>query len=170
MIFKEYFYLIMLAGLFLYAVTFIVAEWFANKIRNIQIKRARNKPPKPRKPVEDPPQPQIRKVDQNDTRAAIEIWRLSNRLNKINDQIPSAHHRGFESSLSKLTNYFTDMGVQIVDPTGEPYNDGANVDVIAFENDPNCDRDTVKETLEPSVYVNGELIKRAKIIVIQKGN
>lgn len=180
MIFKTFFYAILLGSIFIYTFIVIIVEWavkFTRALLEVRKERAeavrrqgsesQPTPSTPPHPADPPPPPP---TASNLARAALEVWRIQNRVNKISQHIPDAHTRGFNNSLSKLGDYFDEYGIQIVDPTGEPYNDGANVDVIAFETDPSLDHDIVKETLEPSIYENGTLIKRAKIIVHQKRN
>lgn len=100
---------------------------------------------------------------------ALEVWRIENRVSKVASLLPDTHNRGFANSLHKVKAFLELNQIQIVDYTNQKYNIGLNVDVIAFDNDPNATEETVKETLEPSIFVNGQLAKQAKIIVQQRG-
>ncbi len=174
MTFQNTFYLWLLSAIFIYAVLAALVNWFATQILNalnyIKNKRAQKQNAKEthqERTLEELPSAT---ASGNTIQAAIEIWRIQNRVRKISQQIPDAHIRGFQNSIKKLNDHFRAYGIEVVDPTGEPYNDGANVDVIAFETDPTLNHDIIKETLEPFIYENGSLIKRAKIIVHQRGN
>ncbi len=96
---------------------------------------------------------------------AVEVWRMNNRLMKV-EALTETQQRGFNSSLQKFGKFLDRYEVKIVDHTGERYNEGMNVDVLSFENDPSVKVPTIKETVEPSITHKGHTIKKGKIIVV----
>jgi hypothetical protein len=96
---------------------------------------------------------------------AVEVWRMNNRLMKV-EGLTESQQRGFDSSLQKFGKFLDRNDVKIIDHTGEKYNEGMNVDVLSFENDPSLKTSMIKETIEPSVTCKGQIIKKGKIIVV----
>ena len=99
---------------------------------------------------------------------AVEVWRINNRITKASSNLTEIQKRGIESSLQKFIRFFDKYEIKIIDHTGEKYNEGTNVDVLSFERDENIKTPMVKETIEPSITCKGHVIKKGKIIVINK--
>lgn len=99
---------------------------------------------------------------------AVEVWRLNSRIKKISDNLSDIQKRGLESSTAKFQKFLDTYKINILDYTGEKYNEGMNVDVISFEKDESVKFPLVKETVEPSILCDGQIIKKGKIIVINK--
>ncbi|HEY4498493.1 MAG TPA: hypothetical protein VJH94_00335 [Candidatus Paceibacterota bacterium] len=97
---------------------------------------------------------------------ATEIWRIEQRLAKVADALPENHKKGLENSVNKLKRYIANYDVEIVDYTNQKFNDGLNLDVLSVEKDPSITVPTVKETVEPTILVKGQVVKKAKIILI----
>ncbi|MCE9585706.1 hypothetical protein K8R04_00070 [Candidatus Uhrbacteria bacterium] len=97
---------------------------------------------------------------------ATEIWRMEQRLAKVADTLPENHKKGLENSVHKLKRYIANYDVEIVDYTNQKFNDGLNLDVLSVEKDPAIMVPTVKETVEPTILVKGQVVKKAKIILI----
>ena len=68
--------------------------------------------------------------------------------------------------MNKLKRYIANYDVEIVDYTNQKFNDGLNLDVLSVEKDPSITVPTVKETVEPTILVKGQVVKKAKIILI----
>jgi hypothetical protein len=97
---------------------------------------------------------------------AIEVWRIEQRLMKIVDIIPENQRKGLENSVHKLKRYISNYDIEIVDYTNQKFNDGLNLDVLSVEKDQNIKTPVVKETVEPTILVKGQVIKKAKIILL----
>jgi len=97
---------------------------------------------------------------------ALEIWRMEQRLMKITDSLSEIHRKGFENSILKLKKYISNYDVEIVDYTNQKFNDGLNLDVLSVEKNPAVATPTVKETVEPTILVKGQVVKKAKIILL----
>ncbi len=97
---------------------------------------------------------------------AVEVWRLETRLAKV-DQLPENYSKATAHSVSKFKRYLSKHDIDIIDYTGQKFNDGLNVEVLNYETDTSVTEPYIKETFEPSLMVRGELVKRAKVIVVK---
>lgn len=97
---------------------------------------------------------------------ATEIWRMEQRLAKVADTLPENHKKGLENSVNKLKRYISNYDVEVIDYTNQKFNDGLNLDVLSVEKDPSVLVPTVKETVEPTILMKGQVVKKAKIILI----
>lgn len=97
---------------------------------------------------------------------ATEVWRIEQRITKVADTLPENQKKGLENSVHKLKTYVAKYDVEIIDYTGKKFNDGLNLDVLHVEKDPSVEFPTVKETVEPTILVKGQVVKKAKIILL----
>lgn len=98
---------------------------------------------------------------------AIEIWRVKNRLIKASPDLQEIHKRGLESSIQKMQKFLDRFSIEIIDHTNQKYNEGLSVDVLSFEIDPNIKIPVIKETIEPTIICNGNVVKKGKVVVIK---
>ena len=99
---------------------------------------------------------------------AVEIWRIEQRFEKLLLKVSDNQKIGFESSLRKLKGYLNKYDIEVVDYTGKTYNDGLNLEILSVEKQPKFQSLLIKETIEPTVLLKGQVIKIAKIILQQK--
>ena len=97
---------------------------------------------------------------------AVEVWRISSRMEKVSSEIQEVQRKGIESSLQKLKRYLERYDMEVIDYTGQKYNEGLNLDVLSVEKDPSVIVPTVKETVEPTVLCKGQVVRKAKIILL----
>ena len=97
---------------------------------------------------------------------ATEVWRIEQRLAKVADILPENQRKGLENSVHKLKRYISNYDIEIVDYTNQKFNDGLNLDVLSVEKDQRVTTPTVKETVEPTILVKGQVVKKAKIILL----
>ncbi len=97
---------------------------------------------------------------------ATEVWRIEQRLAKIAEILPENQRKGLENSVHKFKQYISNYDIEIVDYTNQKFNDGLNLDVLSVEKDPSVTTPTVKETIEPTILVKGQVVKKAKIILL----
>lgn len=102
----------------------------------------------------------------NLTELAIEIWRIEQKITKSASSLPENQQKGLETSIQKLKRYLERQDIEIVDYTGKKFNDGLNLDVLSVEKDPSIPESIVRETVEPTVMHNGQVIKKAKVILL----
>jgi superfamily I DNA and/or RNA helicase len=97
---------------------------------------------------------------------ATEVWRVEQRLSKIADSLQENQRKGLENSVLKFKRYILNYDIEIVDYTNQKFNDGLNLDVLSVEKDPAVTIPVVKETVEPTILVKGQVVKKAKIILL----
>lgn len=97
---------------------------------------------------------------------ATEVWRIEQRLTKVVDVLPENQRKGLENSVHKLKRYISKYDIEIIDYTNQKFNDGLNLDVLSIEKDVNALVPMVKETVEPTILCKGQVVKKAKVILI----
>ena len=98
---------------------------------------------------------------------AIEIWRIEQRIVKSTESLPENQLKGLENSVQKMKRYIEKYDIEIIDYKNTKYNDGLNLDVLSIEKDPTLSESTVKETIEPTILCKGQVVRKAKIILIK---
>jgi molecular chaperone GrpE (heat shock protein) len=101
---------------------------------------------------------------------AIEIWRIEQRVAKLTETLPENQQKGLENSIQKFRRYLGKYDIEIVDYTNQKFNDGLNLDVLSVEKELTVSESIIKETVEPTIMYRGQVIKKAKIIVLSKLN
>lgn len=99
---------------------------------------------------------------------ATEVWRIKKRLQKAAESLSEDQNKAFENSLSKLQRFLDRNDISIADYTDKKYNEGMNLDILSMEKDPDIPHSIIKETHEPAVMHKGQLIKKAKVVVLEK--
>lgn len=99
---------------------------------------------------------------------AVEIWRLEKRLQKTTDSLSEDQNKAFDNSVSKLQRFLEKNDIALTDYTDKKYNEGMNLDILSIEKDPDISHSIIKETHEPAVLHKGQLIKKAKVVVLEK--
>jgi hypothetical protein len=93
------------------------------------------------------------------------LWRLKGRMVDPDTGHPPEQmrraYRHFESVWDALTN----EGVKIYDHTGEPFEPGRAIDVMSFQPTPGLARDTIIETIKPTIYFREHLVQTGEVIV-----
>ena len=97
---------------------------------------------------------------------AVEVWRIQQRLIKLLPTLPESQKPGLENSVQKLTRFLGKYDIEIIDHTNQKFNSGLNLDVLSIEKDPSITEPIVKETKEPTVMLKGQVVRRAKIILL----
>ncbi len=100
--------------------------------------------------------------------AAVEVWRLEKRVSKISGDLSDDQNKAFENSITKLKRFLDKNDITFTDYTDEKYNEGLNLDVLSIDKDKNVAESIIKETHEPAVFHKGQLIKKAKVVVLEK--
>jgi Na+/phosphate symporter len=97
---------------------------------------------------------------------ALEIWRIGDRIEKVAPELQEVQRKAIESSLGKIRRYLDRYDMEIIDYTGQKYNEGLSLDILSVEKDPTITVPTVKETVEPTILCKGQVVKKAKIILL----
>jgi len=100
---------------------------------------------------------------------ASEIWRLDQRLIKVSKKLQENHQKALENSVQKLKKFVDKYDLEVRDYTGQKYNTSLSaMEVVSVEKSSSVINDTVKETLEPAVLLRGQVIKKAKVILLSR--
>lgn len=99
---------------------------------------------------------------------AIEVWRIEKRLAKAESSLNEDQNKAFGNSIAKLHRYLDKNDITIADYTDQKYNEGLNLDILSIEKDSSITESIIKETHEPAVMHKGQLIKKAKVVVLEK--
>jgi len=97
---------------------------------------------------------------------AVEVWRIEQRLAKAAPGLNDIQRKGMESSVQKLKRYLEKYDIEIRDYTNQKFNEGLNLDVLSVEKDPAIAEPVVKETVEPTILCKGQVVKKAKIVLL----
>src|SRR3989344_6692058 len=98
---------------------------------------------------------------------AVEVWRMEQRVAKSASNLPEQQLKGLDNSIQKLKRYISKYDIEIVDYKNQKYNDGLNLDILSVEKDPSLSEPTIKETVEPTVLCKGQVVRKAKIILLK---
>jgi hypothetical protein len=93
------------------------------------------------------------------------LWRMRQKMlcpstNQPREELGSVWSH-FEAAWGTLT----DAGFQIQDHTGEPFDSGRDLKTLAFEPTANLTRETVIETIRPSIFFRDQRIQLGEVIV-----
>jgi hypothetical protein len=89
------------------------------------------------------------------------LWRLTDRLgDSAAEQCRSARRQ-----LRRILESLADSGIRIEDHRDQRFHPGLALEVVAYRPIPGLRHETVVEVERPSVYRNGAVIQRARVIV-----
>ncbi len=97
---------------------------------------------------------------------AVEVWRMEQRVAKSASSLPENQLKGLENSIQKLKRYLEKYDIEIVDYKNQKYNEGLNLDILSVEKDPTLPEPMIKETVEPTIMLKGQVVRKAKIILL----
>lgn len=100
------------------------------------------------------------------TDLAVEIWRIEQRIAKFASILPENQLKGLENSIQKMKRYLNKYDIEVVDYKNMKYNDGLNLDILSVEKDLTLLESMVKETIEPTIMIKGQVVRKAKIILL----
>jgi hypothetical protein len=95
---------------------------------------------------------------------ATSCWRFQHRVNTLERDGPEGLAR-LRRDLKALTERLSAAGVEILDHTGEPYEPGKSLRVLAFQTMPGAEREEICETLKPTIYYGDQWLQMGEVIV-----
>jgi len=101
---------------------------------------------------------------------AVDIWRMEQKFLKWGDELSDKQKTSLDNSIQKIKRFLDKNDIEIIDYTDQKYNEGLNLEVLSVENAPNIKESRIKETVEPSIMHRGQVIKKAKIILLRSEN
>jgi hypothetical protein len=136
------------------------------------MKRFFHKPPQV--PGTTDPESQLHEVRRMDISSmidlAIEIWRLQDRMKRMLAAV-GKEDPALAFAVDKIRDIFSQIGIEVRDLTGLPYNEGMSLDVLTCDY-PEGEKPTyriIQETISPAVYFDGKLLKMSQVIVGKAG-
>lgn len=93
------------------------------------------------------------------------LWRLRQRLIDRDTGEPLESTRMAYRHFASTWDAFVEAGVEIQDHTGDSYDAGQSIRVIAFQPTSGLQRETVLETIRPSIYYQGKRIQIGEVII-----
>lgn len=100
---------------------------------------------------------------------AVEVWRMEQRLKKVIEKLNENQRKPLENSIEKIKRFVDKYDLEVRGYTGEKYNTGLSaLEIVSVEKDPSISGDIVKETIEPAILLRGQVVKKAKVILLSK--
>jgi hypothetical protein len=96
---------------------------------------------------------------------ATQVWRARNRVIDPATGEPREEMRRVHRHVEGAYEVFAQMGVVIKDWLNQPYDAGLPVKVLTFQPEPELQRDTVLETVRPTVIWKDQLLQLGEVIV-----
>jgi hypothetical protein len=95
------------------------------------------------------------------------VWRLHSKLTATEpDEGDSAKLlRSLTRQVNSMSDALDEAGVHVQDHTGRPFDAGQSVDVVAYATNDAVSRETVAETITPTVYIDDRIVQRGQIVV-----
>lgn len=100
------------------------------------------------------------------------LWRLQGKLTAAGcgaGEESAALLRSVSRQVRSMTDALADAGIEVQAHTGQPFDPGQLVQVVAFVPDETAARETVNETITPTVYVDGRVVQMGQVIVVTPG-
>jgi len=92
------------------------------------------------------------------------LWRLRHKMLRPGSDEPVEGMESAYRHLESLWDTLTEAGVRVHDHTGEPFDSGLPVRTLAFQ-PAEVQRETVIETIRPTVYLAEQRIQLGEVIV-----
>ncbi len=97
--------------------------------------------------------------------AAIGLWRALRKLDKGSGPLSAADLRQVRRQVHASRQALADDGLEIQEHDGMPFDSGQSLEALVIQDEPGLDRETVLETVRPTVYFRGERIQMGQVIV-----
>jgi len=91
------------------------------------------------------------------------IWRLQKRT--VAEIEPPEKVRRISRDVEAATDIFCQGDVEIKDHTGQVYDGGMRIRVISFQQMPGLLQDQIIDTIKPTIYYKGKMIRMGEVIV-----
>nr|WP_042187612.1 hypothetical protein [Kibdelosporangium sp. MJ126-NF4]CEL18225.1 hypothetical protein [Kibdelosporangium sp. MJ126-NF4]CTQ90544.1 hypothetical protein [Kibdelosporangium sp. MJ126-NF4] len=96
---------------------------------------------------------------------ATNLWRVLKRFGENGDGEASKAQRMAKRNLTAMSDRLSAAGVRAQDHDGMPWDLGMSLKAMAYEPRPNLERETVVDTVRPTVYRGGRCIQFGHVIV-----
>jgi hypothetical protein len=93
------------------------------------------------------------------------LWRLRQKMLQPGSDRPQDSMRKPYRHFEAVWDTLKQAGIEVRDHLGELYNDGSGLEVAAFEPRPGISRDTIVDTVKPTICLKGKLLQVGQVIV-----
>jgi hypothetical protein len=93
------------------------------------------------------------------------LWRLKQKMVKPGTNEPLDDMKRPFRHLESVWDALTQAGITIQDHTGNPFDPGMSLKVIAYQPKPGLQREQVLETIKPTIYFKNKQIQMGEVIV-----
>ena len=80
----------------------------------------------------------------------------------------ASYLRTVKKQLEKINGLMKKKGVEYVNHTGQKFSPGMKVEVLDWESTPDIEAPKISETIEPSIFYKGKLVRPGKVIGLRK--
>lgn len=98
-------------------------------------------------------------------RLGTQLWRLRRGLRDAGDSTGQDQNPRVHRHLEGAWDAMADLGLEIIDPTGRPYDAGLSLKALAFQPVPGLTREMVIETVKPGIALHGTLLQTPEVII-----
>lgn len=92
-------------------------------------------------------------------------WKLHQRMFDAQTGEAQAEFRQLARHVATIKDRLSELGLQIQDHTGRPYDSGLSLEVLAFQPTDGVVSETVLETVRPTLYLREQRILKGQVIV-----
>jgi hypothetical protein len=93
------------------------------------------------------------------------LWRLRQKMTQPGTDKPLEEMRRAYRHFESVWDALERDGVKIYDHTGEDFDAGRSIKVLAYQPTAGLSRERVTETIKPTIYVNDERVQMGEVIV-----
>ena len=92
-------------------------------------------------------------------------WKLRQKIFDPDTKEPKAEVRHLARHVMVIWDRLAEVGLEIQDHTGNPFDSGQSLEVLAFQPTKEVLQETVIETVRPTIYIAGRQILKGQVIV-----
>lgn len=96
---------------------------------------------------------------------ATAIWRAERKMMDSETGRPHNDMRIPHRHVTSAMDTLKEGGVDVIDHTGQPYDNGLALKVLTFQPLPDIKKEEIIETIKPTIYFGDEMIQRGEVIV-----
>ena len=92
-------------------------------------------------------------------------WKLRQKVTNPVTREPKEEMRSLVRYIDAIWESLAQVGLEIQDHTEQPFDSGQSLEVLAFQPMSGIARETVIETVKPTIYLKGVRLQRGQVIV-----
>lgn len=96
---------------------------------------------------------------------ATNAWRAQNKMIDPMTREAKEEMKRVYRYIETIIESLAQIGIQIIDPVGRQYDSGMALNVLSYEPTPGLTNEEIKETIKPSIALNGHLIQMGEVII-----